>query len=307
VPCLALLLAGVALTLQSSTPRETITPGEANAGNLGLALMGAGVVWMVAPAVVPAAQQVAAYAVAHPAGTATMTRLTLAGGVLGAASDTVMVTQALRGDPDAVGDLIVAQQMAAMDGGLPFGDILAAGMLLRGRSQRTFLVSPDGVTWVSERINQRTREEQIAYLVNNVQGLTSEQADFLLSQVQRRNGSIVFGGSRVRGNAQIDDSGTVISDLDVGFDGLTKGQINRIMNDFNKKFAGSSQNQIIQHNWIFPGSQPSRYVSKIRSPEEFFMRSGVRSPHDGAKAGQPFYPSGYIKVSPDGMVEIVRP
>jgi hypothetical protein len=85
---------------------------------------------MVAPAVVPAAQQVAAYAVAHPAGTATMTRLTLAGGVLGAASDTVMVTQALRGDPDAVGDLIVAQQMAAMDGGLPFGDILAAGMLL---------------------------------------------------------------------------------------------------------------------------------------------------------------------------------
>jgi hypothetical protein len=77
------------------------------------------------------------------------------------------------------------------------------------------------------------------------------------------------------------------------------------MNDFNKKFTGGRTVQIIEHNWIYPGAKPGS-VPEIVSPEEFFMRSGVRGPQDGSKAGQPFGPSGYIKVAPDGRVEAGR-
>ncbi|MFM7856702.1 MAG: nucleotidyltransferase domain-containing protein [Flammeovirgaceae bacterium] len=41
----------------------------------------------------------------------------------------------------------------------------------------------------------------------------------MINQVKAKNGKIVFGGSRVRGNA------TDLSDLDVGFDGITQNQL----------------------------------------------------------------------------------
>jgi hypothetical protein len=58
---------------------------------------------------------------------------------------------------------------------------------------------------------------------------------------------------------------------------------------------------------IVPGFRPdSGSFETIASPEEFFMRSGVRSANDGDKANQPFTPSGFIKVSPDGTIVVVR-
>jgi hypothetical protein len=151
-------------------------------------------------------------------------------------------------------------------------------------------------------------QEQVEYLLTNVKGLTGEQAEFLVTEMQRYKGSLVFGGSRVSGSPQTGPTGEVTSDLDVGFAGMSRNQFRKLMNDFNKRFTGSSQGpgRIIEHEWIFPGSKP-RSVPEIVSPEEFFMRSGVRGPGDEAKAGQPFGPSGYLKLGSDGTVESGRP
>jgi hypothetical protein len=142
--------------------------------------------------------------------------------------------------------------------------------------------------------------QQADYLLANVQGLTREQAEWMLAELRKRGGALVFGGSRVTGTA------TAASDIDVGFEGMSSAKVNRFMNDFNKQFTGSSKNKIIEHNWIYPGSKP-RTIPEIVSPEEFFLRSGVRGQTDGAKAGQPFGPSGYVKVTADGLVEAGRP
>jgi hypothetical protein len=135
-------------------------------------------------------------------------------------------------------------------------------------------------------------------LTENVSGLTKEQAEFLINFIKIRNGKVVFGGSRVRGNAKITNDWATSSDLDLGFDNLSSGQRNSLINDFNKKFAGSSENKIIEHNWIYPNSIPSN-IPKILSSEEFFMRSGTRSSYEG---GMDFGPSGFISLDFNGNV-----
>lgn len=139
-------------------------------------------------------------------------------------------------------------------------------------------------------------DETVHHMLQNVKGLTDEQARFLLEQVQGKGGTIVFGGSRVRGAPKLDDLGRVVSDLDVGFEGLTQNQITKIVNKFNKRFTGHSQgaNRIIEHTWIHPGSQP-RSIPEIVTPEEFFARFGIRA--DGRNIGKPFGPSGHVKRS----------
>ena len=150
-------------------------------------------------------------------------------------------------------------------------------------------------------------QEQVEFLVTNVKGLTREQAEFLVTEMQRYKGSLIFGGSRVSGSPKTGPTGEVTSDLDVGFGGMSRNQFRKLMNDFNKKFTGSSRGpkRIIEHEWIFPGSTP-KSVPEIISPEEFFMRSGVRGPGDEAKAGQTFGPSGYLKLGSDGTAESGR-
>jgi hypothetical protein len=180
------------------------------------------------------------------------------------------------------------------------GMVEIGGQLVKGR-----LVSHKGSEAMMKF--QATNSDQMTeFLRKNVQGLADEQAKFLLEEVHKRGGTVVFGGSRVRGAAQVDDLGRVVSDLDVGFKDLTQGNINKIMNNFNKNFTGSSQgpNRIIEHNWIYPGSKP-RSVPEILSPEEFFSRVGIRA--DGRNIGKDFGPSGYIKVSSDGSIEVFKP
>lgn len=54
----------------------------------------------------------------------------------------------------------------------------------------------------------------------------------------------------------------------------------------------------LEQTRIVPGnSTPS--IPEIESPEEFFMRSGVRS--DPGREGEPFFPSGYLTYRPDGQ------
>jgi hypothetical protein len=149
-------------------------------------------------------------------------------------------------------------------------------------------------------------DDVIHLVLQNIKGITDEQARFLLERVHAEGGTIVFGGSRVRGDPKVDDLGRVLSDLDVGFEGLTQNYITKIVNKFNKTFTGSSQgsNCIIGHTWIYPGSQP-RSIPEIMTPEEFFTRFGIRA--DGRNIGKSFGPSGHVKVSPDDTIEIFKP
>ena len=164
---------------------------------------------------------------------------------------------------------------------------------------------------VTEYLNIQVRlprQMQIDYLTTNVQGLTSEQADFLIQKiVEERGGSLIFGGSRVRGNAQTNAAGNVTSDIDLGFSGISRNQFTRVRNAFNERFGSDAfPNGMIEHNFIFPGSE-SQSMPDIVTPEEFFLRSGVRSETDPNHPSEVYSPSAYIKIQPDGMVEFGRP
>lgn len=124
------------------------------------------------------------------------------------------------------------------------------------------------------------------------------QAEFLINQIKTKNGRIVFGGSRVRGNS------TNLSDLDVGFDGITQNQLYDISNKYNKQFFGSSQSAApgaIKDKFILTGNTGNTFP-EIKSPEEFFMRSGNR--HYSDKEGIPYIPSGFISVDGLGNVHL---
>ena len=101
--------------------------------------------------------------------------------------------------------------------------------------------------------------------------------------------SVVFGGSRVRG-----DFGPE-SDLDVGFGSLTKSQARKILGK-----AEDTGGLPLEKTLIVPGNK-TRSIPEIRTPEEFFQRSGTRVAPDH-RAGESFIPSGSITVRPDGSI-----
>lgn len=153
-----------------------------------------------------------------------------------------------------------------------------------------------------------TRQQQVSYLAANVTGMTEEQATFLLKLFEQEGATMVIGGSRMRGNARVGENG-VLSDFDIGFKGITQNRFTKkIAKPFNEKFpppeGGSTP---ITDTFIFPGSKSKvKGIGDIVSPEEFFLRSGVRVGND-QKAGQRFEASGYILMQPDGVTEIGRP
>ena len=109
----------------------------------------------------------------------------------------------------------------------------------------------------------------------------------------------MIGGSRVRGNH------TDISDIDVGYGNLSirnTQRTNKQITDDSKNIEGVLN---LEQTRICPGNCiPS--IPEIKSPEEFFQRSGIRSDKD-IKAGQPCEPSGSISVYPDGEIVIIPP
>jgi RHS repeat-associated protein len=132
-------------------------------------------------------------------------------------------------------------------------------------------------------------DEQLAHAVANVNGLTESQARLIMESAFKRGSSVVFGGSRVRGNS------TEGSDLDVGFGSLSTAQAGKII-----KAASQEGPLSLEKTQIVPGNKTD-VIPTIQTPEEFFARSGTRSDRD-AKAGQPFTPSGSITYNPNGTV-----
>jgi YD repeat-containing protein len=137
-------------------------------------------------------------------------------------------------------------------------------------------------------------EEQLDVLANEIPGLVRPQAKVLLEGAFDRKSSVVFGGSRVRGNYRPD------SDLDVGFGSLTTGQARRLLN---KAQAAGGLN--LEETLIVPGNETAA-IPRISSPEEFFQRSGVRVAPD-KRAGERFGPSGSITANLNGTITVIRP
>jgi predicted nucleotidyltransferase len=142
---------------------------------------------------------------------------------------------------------------------------------------------------------QMSAAEQIDFLVRNVPGVTTEQAAAILEQGFSRGSSVVFGGSRVRGNANVG------SDVDVGFGSLTARQAQRVIKDINSLGFEVPLEKLT----IVPGKSTSS-IQTIISPEEFFQRSGIRAGGD-LRAGEPYIPSGSITLTKDGRIVITPP
>jgi RHS repeat-associated protein len=132
-------------------------------------------------------------------------------------------------------------------------------------------------------------DEQVEHAVENIDGLTPDQARKLMEASFKRDSTIVFGGSRVRGDAHEG------SDLDVGFGSLSASQASKILGneDLNTPLS-------LEQTRIVPGNKPPRIDPAIDTPEGFFARSGNRT--DPGREGEPFSPSGSITYGPDGSI-----
>jgi hypothetical protein len=147
----------------------------------------------------------------------------------------------------------------------------------------------------TEKFTITNIDDQIDYLVKEIPGLEKVQARYLLEAAHSRNSSVVFGGSRIRGNY------TPTSDLDVGFGQLTGTQAGKIL----KKAHSIEGGLPIEQTKIVPGNSTPT-IKTIISPEEFFQRRGIRGGGD-LKAGQEYLPSGSITVNPDGSILRIYP
>lgn len=141
-----------------------------------------------------------------------------------------------------------------------------------------------------ERIVAETVDDQVAYLMREVPGMNAEQARIVITGARSRNSSVVFGGSRIRGNYQPG------SDLDIGFGNLSTSQAGKVLDKASRVERGLP----IEQTRIVPGNQtPS--IERIASPEEFFQRQGIRGAND-LRAGEEYLPSGSISIFPDGTI-----
>lgn len=152
-----------------------------------------------------------------------------------------------------------------------------------------------GVGEVGKVIKTSGVDDQAKALAKRVPGLKKGQAQDILEESFKRKSSATIGGSRVRGDFK------PTSDLDVGFGELTERQGKRVVHKLNKP-KRPGQLQLEDKISIVPGKQTAT-VPKIKSPQEFFQRSGTRAGCD-PKAGERFKPSGSITAKPDGTLTI---
>jgi hypothetical protein len=142
-------------------------------------------------------------------------------------------------------------------------------------------------------------DAQVQFATATIPGLEEGQARVLFQEGFRRNSTVVIGGSRVRaafgqGTYRPD------SDLDVGFGSLSISQAARVI-----QRVSAMGPLRLETTKIVPGNQTPG-IPLIQSPEEFFQRSGIRSPRDPL-AGQPFLPSGSYTFHPDGSITVYPP
>ncbi|HAS6347195.1 TPA: hypothetical protein I7241_04360 [Vibrio vulnificus] len=141
--------------------------------------------------------------------------------------------------------------------------------------------------------------EQSAFLSKHVPDLTTEQATLILEQGLKRDSTVVFGGSRIRGDFSKG------SDIDVGFGSLSEKQAQRIIKNINKTTADNPHFLKMEELTIVPGKS-TQTIETMTTPEQFFQRAGIRAGGD-LKAGQPYTPSGSITIDPDGKIIILPP
>ncbi|EGQ8173345.1 nucleotidyltransferase domain-containing protein [Vibrio vulnificus] len=141
--------------------------------------------------------------------------------------------------------------------------------------------------------------EQSAFLSKHVPDLTTEQATLILEQGLKRDSTVVFGGSRIRGDFSKG------SDIDVGFGSLSEKQAQRIIKNINKTTADNPHFLKMEELTIVPGKS-TQTIETMTTPEQFFQRAGIRAGGD-LKAGQPYTPSGSITIAPDGKIIILPP
>ncbi|MES9955089.1 MAG: hypothetical protein ABW104_19820 [Candidatus Thiodiazotropha sp. 6PLUC2] len=141
--------------------------------------------------------------------------------------------------------------------------------------------------------------EQSAFLSKHVPGLTTKQATLILEQGLKRNSTVVFGGSRIRGDFSIG------SDVDVGFGSLSEKQAQRIIKRVNKAAEENPGFLKMEELTIISGKS-TKTIETISTPEQFFQRAGIRAGGD-LKAGQPFAASGSITVNPNNNILVLPP
>ena len=143
-----------------------------------------------------------------------------------------------------------------------------------------------------------TLEEQVNYVSNMLQEVPREEVEFILKSVfehpqATENTRVVFGGSRVRGNAK------AASDLDVGVYGFENNPLNKLIKKVNDRVERGEFKIPLEKTKIMNGNEtPS--IPKIISPEEFFLRTGQVS-HTTDELKQ-FVPSGFISIGKDGTI-----
>ncbi|UAA37567.1 hypothetical protein KIH87_12695 [Paraneptunicella aestuarii] len=147
-----------------------------------------------------------------------------------------------------------------------------------------------------------SRLEQATLLSDSLPGLSVNQAQALLDSAfnLKNPAEVVIGGSRVRSQFG-GPINRVDSDLDIGFNNeISSGQVKRILNNFDNAGELRSERGIR----IVTGNKPKSGL--ITSPQDFFQLSGKRT-YPLSQAGQPFVPSGYISINPNGTVKFVPP
>ncbi len=199
---------------------------------------------------------------------------------------------AIKGDPSSRSDLLVKNaKIAAV--AFPASRLNAGNKSFNipSRKQGLFDRYPDTTTLKFDSL-----DEQVSFLTDNIPGLNSKQAMEILNIGFSRDSSVVFGGSRIRGD--FNNS----SDLDVGFGSLSQSQAQKAIKKHNK----IGNNLVLEDNIrLVPGTQTST-VPLIQNVEEFFQRSGTRQGGD-KKKGQRFNPSGSITATADGSIVIIPP
>ncbi|GLH39140.1 RHS repeat-associated core domain-containing protein [Pseudomonas moraviensis] len=142
-------------------------------------------------------------------------------------------------------------------------------------------------------------EAQAAFLQEHLPGLPKEQAQMILEESYKKGTSVVIGGSRVRGDNHIG------SDLDVGFGDINANKAGKLVKGLEKKFEGKEGFLSLEQTRITPGNK-TQNIEEIKSPEEFFQRSGTRSGQD-QRAGEQYRASGSITLREDGTITLIPP
>ncbi len=123
----------------------------------------------------------------------------------------------------------------------------------------------------------------------------------MLESAQSRDIEVVLGGSRVRsffgqGTYRAD------SDLDIGFnvESLSTSKFKALLKPFEKTGPLKPEKGVR----IFTGNE-TKNIPKIKSPQEFFQRTGTRT--DPGREGEKFFPSGSITLKPNGAIILEPP